>query len=230
MRSEVKDRLSEFYNVFSNEELIEKIVNEPHNEEAAVYLLYVRFNNAIYSVYKSFFNEKSKFDEALYDHCLEELFLLLRGKNGDWKALSSLNDISAFTSWIKKVSQRKFNEIIPKLIEIDRRSVSIDDETSDKPTIQIKDDSIDEERRLRRVMLLEAITQLKDEDQKFVVIKRLQGYDSREIAILLQKRWEKYGIVKYNNKKEPVIPDASYVDVRMQRAKVNLKKILIQYA
>ena len=74
---------------------------------------------------------------------------------------------------------------------------------------------------------MEAISLLKDADQKFVMIKRLQGYNSKEIAILLQKRWAKHGIVKYNNKKQIVVPDAAYVDVRTQRAKENLLKIII---
>jgi hypothetical protein len=76
-------------------------------------------------------------------------------------------------------------------------------------------------------MLLEAIGQLKDEDQRFVILKRLQGYNSKEIAVLLQKRWKKHGIIKYNHKNELVVPDAAYVDVRTQRAKENLKIILI---
>ena len=76
------------------------------------------------------------------------------------------------------------------------------------------------------VLLMEAVGMLKDPDQKFVVIKRLQGYNSKDIALLLQKRWEKHNIVKYNNKKQMVVPDAAYVDVRMQRAKDNLEIIL----
>lgn len=43
-------------------------------------------------------------------------------------------------------------------------------------------------------MLLEAIGMLKDPDQKFVILKRLQGYNSKEIAELLTKAWEKHGV------------------------------------
>jgi len=84
----------------------------------------------------------------------------------------------------------------------------------------------DYERRQLKVLLLEAVGQLDDPDQKFVILKRLQGYDSREIALLLQKRWEKHGIRKFNNRHEEVVPDAAYVDVRTQRAKENLRKII----
>ena len=75
---------------------------------------------------------------------------------------------------------------------------------------------------------MEAIGQLKDDDQRFVILKRLQGYNSKEIAVLLQKKWQKHGIKKYNNKKELVVPDAAYVDVRTQRAKENLRIIIVE--
>ena len=58
------------------------------------------------------------------------------------------------------------------------------------------------------------------------MLRRLEGYNSKEIAVLLQMRWEKHGIIKYNNKDELVIPDDAYVNVRVQRAKDNLKKII----
>ncbi len=75
-------------------------------------------------------------------------------------------------------------------------------------------------------MLMEAIGKLKDDDQRFVMLKRLEGYKSKEIADMLQMKWQKYGIKKYNNKNELVVPDAGYVDVHTQRAKAILKIIM----
>ena len=82
------------------------------------------------------------------------------------------------------------------------------------------------ERRMRKVMLMEAVGQLKDADQKFVILKTLEGYDSSEIALLLAKKWRKQGIVKYDNLGNAVVPSAGCVDVRRQRAKAELKRIL----
>ena len=72
-------------------------------------------------------------------------------------------------------------------------------------------------------MLMEAIGQLKADD-KFVVLKRLEGYKSKEIAEMLKVKWHKKGFQKQNNDNELVVPDAGYVDVHFQRAKAMLKK------
>ncbi len=69
---------------------------------------------------------------------------------------------------------------------------------------------------------------LKDPDQKFVIIKRLQGYNSTEIARLMKKSWDKHGVKKYDNKGNIVDPTSAYVDVRAQRAKENLKEIIVK--
>ena len=75
-------------------------------------------------------------------------------------------------------------------------------------------------------MLMEAIAKLEDPDQRFVVLKRLQGYSSKEIAELMQQSWDKHGIVRMDKGKR-VIPTPGYVDVRMQRAKEELRKLIV---
>ena len=79
---------------------------------------------------------------------------------------------------------------------------------------------------LRKVMLLEAIRTLKDDDQRFVILKRMEGYKSKEIATMLQERWQKHGIKKYNSEDKLVVPDADYVNVHVQRAKEMLRIIM----
>ena len=120
---------------------------------------------------------------------------------------------------------------MPKLIENGGSNLSLDagDDDPDRPSIQLPDGGEEDyERRQRKVMLMEAIGQLKDDDQRFVILKRLEGYNSNEIALLLQKRWQKHDIVKYNNKGQRVVPDATYVDVRTQRAKENLRILIVE--
>ena len=73
---------------------------------------------------------------------------------------------------------------------------------------------------------MEAIAKLEDPDQRFVVLKRLQGYSSKEIAELMQQSWDKHGIVRMDKGKR-VIPTSGYVDVRMQRAKEELRKLIV---
>ena len=141
---------------------------------------------------------------------------------------------SSFGTWLGVTARHRFVEIKPILIGQCPNSLSIDGDTptalstgKDRNPVQLPDNGVEDyDEKERKVILMEAISLLKDADQKFVMIKRLQGYNSKEIAILLQKRWAKHGIVKYNNKKQIVVPDAAYVDVRTQRAKENLQKII----
>ena len=194
----------------------------PHDEDAAAFLLHTRYRPLLLSIYRSLTQ-----DESWFEDCIDELFIHLKGSNTDWHNLSSFAWRSSFGTWLKGVARNKFCEVIPALIENNGENLSIQ-QTDSGVIIQLPDEGEEEfSRNERKVMLLEAIGQLEDADQKFVILKRLQGYNSKEIAVLLQKRWEKHGIVKYNSKKEMVVPDAAYVDVRTQRAKENLKKIII---
>ena len=220
------------YKDLSDKQIVEKILEEPHNEEAAVYLLYSRYNNLLHSVYTQVMQkmfDKSVYSEYWFDDCETELFMHLRSIDGSWYPLARFEWRSTFGCWLKGVSHRKFMEVLPKLIDNGGFNVSIDSDDPQKPKVQILDEGENSyERRQRKVLLMEAIGQLEDDDQRFVILKRLQGYNSKEIAVLLQKKWQKHGIKKYNNKKELVVPDAAYVDVRTQRAKENLKKIIVK--
>lgn len=210
------------YNYLTDKQIVARILAEPHDEEAAAYLLHNRYDPLLHKVYNHITQDSTWFDD-----CVDELYIHLKGKDCTWHALASFQWRSTLGGWLSGVARNKFNEILPKLIGNRDVNVSIDGEELGKPKIQIPDGNIESfERRMRKVMLLEAISKLKDGDQRFVILKRLEGYNSSEIAILLKKKWQKHGIVKYNNKKELVVPDAAYVDVRTQRAKENLRKLM----
>lgn len=206
----------------SDEELVGQILTPPHNEEAAVFLLFERYQPLLLSIYRGLTS-----DPSWYEDCVHELFIHLKGKDRDWQPLASFGKRSSFGTWLKTVARNKFLELLPKLIENPEISVSVDGRDSDAPPVRLLDNGAEDyEHRELRVMLMEAIGQLHDPDQRFVILKRLQGYDSREIAVLLQRRWLKHGIRKYNSRHEEVVPDAAYVDVRTQRAKDSLRKII----
>lgn len=42
----------------------------------------------------------------------------------------------------------------------------------------------------------------------------------------MRKMWKRRGIVRYDNQGKVIIPTYGFVDVRMQRAKEELKKII----
>jgi len=210
------------YKKLSDKQLVIKIITPPHEDDAAAYLLRDRYNPLLHKIYKRITN-----DFSWYDDCVQELFIHLKGKNCDWHSLATFEWRSTFGCWLSGVAKNKFQETLPKLIENRVKLVSIDDDNPEIPKVQLPDaGEEDYERRQLKAILLEAISLLKDDDQRFVALKRLQGYNSREIAELLFKKWKKHDIKKYNNRKELVIPDSGYVDVRMQRAKENLKLII----
>ncbi len=212
------------YNNLLDKQIVEKILAEPHDEEAAAFLLYNRYTPLLQTEYYRFTAENT-----WYEDCVDELFMHLKGKDASWSCLAGFEWRSTFGYWLKKVARSVFRDVMHKLIENRGENMSIDNDTPLKSKVQI---AVDGEafymRRMQKIMLMEAIAKLKDDDQRFVILKRLQGYSSKEIASLLQKKWLKRGIKKYNNKNELVIPDEHYIDVRIQRAKERLREIMVE--
>lgn len=223
------------YEGYTDRELVE-LATKPQtgkrpDDEGVAFLLYKRYDPLLHKLYLQIYGKQ----HDLYGDCLDDLFGYLKSGEPAWRKLINLEWRSSFGTWLGITARHRFVEMKPYLIGKCTNTLSIDGNSanlsaSDKPergAIQLPDNGAEEyaEKELK-VILMEAISLLKDEDQRFVMIKRLQGYNSKEIAILLQKRWKKHGIVKYNNKKQIVVPDAAYVDVRTQRAKDNLQKIM----
>ena len=163
----------------------------------------------------------------MYEDCIQDLFIYLKGKDLNWNKFRTFEWKSSLGAWVDRIAFNRFRERKQFLIGKPEKTIYIDDDHKNGIKVLLQDMGEQEyEKHEMHVLLMEAVGMLKDPDQKFVVIKRLQGYNSKDIALLLQKRWEKHNIVKYNNKKQMVVPDAAYVDVRMQRAKDNLEIIL----
>lgn len=209
------------YSKLSDKQIVEKILAEPHDDEAAAYLLHDRYSPLLYHIYHCF-----TADDTWFDDCVDELFLHLRGQESAWNILAHFEWRSTFGYWLRRTAYTKFRDTLPKLIENGGKNVSIDKDNPQKPPLQLSDGGQESVNRMNKVMLLEAIGRLKDDDQRFVILKRLEGYRSKEIAELLKQKWEQRGIVRYNNDHEIVVPDAGYVDVHTQRAKKELKKLM----
>lgn len=212
------------YEDCSDKDLVEKIVKPPHNEEAAAYLLHNRYSPLLKSVYQDFTKNFSWFDD-----CVSDLFIHLKGKAYDWHALSTFEWRSTLGCWLGGVAKNNFKVTLAKVASKKVILVSVDEEGQNGSTIQLPDEGEEVHERLqRKIVLMEAIGQLKNPDQKFVVLKRLQGYNSKEISDLLKKSWQKHGVKKYNNRNELVVPTPTYVDSCMQHAKAALKEIIVE--
>lgn len=216
-------RFRQNYKPYTDREIVDMIVTKPYNDEAAAYLIYKRYNPLLFTLYLKAYNK----DESLYGDCQDDLFIYLKGKELDWNKFRTFEWRSNLGPWLKITAWNRFLEIKPKLIGKEHDALSIDDRKDGKTIVQIPDDNeINKQRLENKILLMEAVSMLKDPDQKFVIIKRLEGYNSKEIAELMQKSWEKHGIKKCNKEGKQIVPTPGFVDVKTQRAKENLKKIL----
>lgn len=212
------------YMTKTDKELVEAIIRIPPDEGAAVYLIYEKYTPKFKKLYTNIYQ-----DMSWYDDCMNDLFAYLKGKNQDWRTFRTFEWRSKFSTWIGQVARNRFLEIKPYLIGKIETPLSIDDNENGKKPVVLPDEYLEDyERRQRKVLLMEAVGLLKDMDQKFVILKTLQGYNSAEIASMLALKWQKEGTEKYDNKGNLVIPTPGYVDVRRQRAKEQLKRIIVE--
>lgn len=205
------------YKNLSDKDIVDMIVAEPHNEDAATYLIYDRYEPLCISICQKTLGGVGRLDELQ-----SELFMLLKGKNQDWHALRSFGWRSTLGRWLSITAYNLSLELRGELIENNGKNTSIDkgwaDDEGETHTIDIPvDEERQRERRSNMLVLNEAIHMLDNPDQRFVVIQRLQGYSSKEVAERLQAFWNENGTVRYNNKRQIVKPDSGYIDNLFKR-------------
>ena len=79
----------------------------------------------------------------------------------------------------------------------------------------------------RMVMLMEAITKLKNDEYRLIMLKDLEGFNHEEIAVMIEEKRKKENKVK-TYRGEVVVPNAQYVDMIKARAIKELKPIVKQ--
>lgn len=213
------------YARLSDKEIVDKIITEPYDEQAATYLIYDRYQPLCISVCQKTLGGVDRLDELQ-----SELFMLLKGKNRDWQALRAFQWRSSLGSWLSITAYNLSLKLRRELIENNGNNTSIDNGWSaDGEKTKDIDIPADEEalreRRYRLLLLHEVISMLDNPDQRFVVDRRLRGYSSKEVAVLLQDHWSKNVITRYNNKKELIVPDSGYIDNLFKRGYDKVKKI-----
>lgn len=204
------------YKELSDRELVELIVATQHNEEAVYFLLYDRYRALLFSIYQYYFGKSYYW----FDDCMQELFLSLRGAEGNWNSFANFGWRAKMSTWLTKVAENKFLDCYYKMIVKAGQATSNDNGNGPKYPI-------DSGRAIMMIELMEAIGKLDDENQKFCMLKHLEGYNHKEIADMLKQKWDKEGTVVYNKKKEIVIPSEGFVNVRLQRAKEELRELML---
>lgn len=205
------------YAKLSDKEIVERIITEPYDEDAAVYLIYDRYLPLCTAVCKRIFNNTECLDELQ-----SELFMLLKGRRCDWHPLRSFQWRSSFGCWLKIVVFNLSLGLRGQLIENEGRNISlngsVENEGGNSSDMDIPvDEEAEREHRYRMVLLQEAINSLENPDQRFVLVRRLMGYSSKEVAVQLQEYWHRQNIVRCNNKGQIVVPDSGYIDNLFKR-------------
>lgn len=214
------------YEGLSDKEIVTLIITEPYDDEAATYLIYDRYEPLCKAICVRTLNGVHHLD-ALQS----ELFMLLKGKQHDWHVLRSFQWRSQLSTWLKVTAYNLSLDLRKQLIENNGSNASLDEGWDEEapnnhPLPEIPHNEEKKiERRYNLIVLNEAIHLLDNPDQRFVLIKRLQGYSSKEVATMLQQFWAENGIVRYNSRKQNVIPDSGYIDNLFKRGYDKVKAI-----
>lgn len=206
------NKTSHAYIALTDKRLITLVLDEG-NEEALLYLIYERYEKKL--KYYAF-----RYYDSLeyYEDLCNELYLHLKGANGDWSVLRSFQWRSSFSTWFSSVASHLFWKKRRELLGLGDDSDSIDVDNGEQPLPEPKPETENEQ----RVMLLEAINRLRDEDDRLIIIKELEGYNHKEIAEMLVEKRKREGKVTYYRGKV-VVPNARYVDMNKHRALEEIK-------
>lgn len=216
-------KTKDHYIHMSDGELIARILAKPCDANAADYLILQKYNPLLRKIYLEIY-DLVKGD--YFEDCKSELLIYLMGKDLSWSKLNGIEEPNKFCSWLTTTARRFFRSVKPKMIDISSKAISIDEENTDKPKIQIP---VDVERLYEnlesKAIVQEAMTMLK-ENELFCIWMHLKGYAHKDIAEMLRIKWEREGIVVRSSLKNGgfVTPDAGYVNVCIQRAKKEIIK------
>ena len=201
------------YDAYSEQELVRAILTG--NEEAAIYLIYNRYYKDLRYLCFDYCGSHEYIDDVCH-----EVYLLLKGKNGDWHPLSTWSGLSSFRTWLNSSVQHWLLKKRELLIGLRGNELYSGEEPIEIVATE------DVETNMNKVLLLEAIHRLKNAEQRLVILKELQGYSHKEIAVILNQVRRAENRIKRNNKGEEILADAAAIDVLKQRAIANLRQIL----
>ncbi len=200
-------------------EIRDLIIND-NNEEAVLYLIYDRYADAIrykaYSIYKTL-DYLDDLNQILYMH--------LRGRKGDWRPLRTFRNDARFSTWfIGHVVNNLFLSKRRLMIGAEGFHNLLVETDPDKPMPEPKPEPRKDD---RMVMVMEAITKLKNDEYRLIMLKDLEGFNHEEIAMMIEEKRKKENKVK-TYRGEVVVPNAQYVDMIKARAIKELKPIVKQ--
>lgn len=201
------------YSLLSDKEIVDQILSG--NEEAMMYLLFDRLAKDI-----RFFAYKIFGTLDFIDDLTTDLYLYLKGTNLDWELLKSFQFKSSLRTWMSSIISRFFIKKRKEML-----ATEVLESTIDTAITIYLDDQTQITRDSRLTIVLEAINQMKNEEQRLILIKELEGYNHTEIAQMIAEKRKCEGVRKTYKGHEVVI-DARFVNIQKQHAVEQLKKIL----
>ena len=213
------------YDKLSDQEIISLVV-EKGNEEVLTFLLYEKY-------YNRFCFLAYRYYRTLYylDDLIDELYIHLKGDDRGWKVLRSFQFKSKLETWTCRVASNLFQEKRAELIGFQEKTVSIN--VSDMKDVMDLPESEPDYDPLDAVLLLEAISCLEDEDDRFILLKELEGYSPKELSQMLAEKWKKRGQIKIrkvpntsDGSVKEVIPTVGYIYTRKSRVLKEVSTIM----
>lgn len=209
------------YKDLSDNELVDLIL-QTGNEEAMLFIIFDKYNPLLKKLCKRYYDTL-----FYYEELQTELFIYF--KANDWHVLRSFGWKSSFGTWFGKVAGSLFIKKMPELIDLEKYKVSIG-EDSGNGEVNIPEPMPSSGYDMNMVILIEAIHQLDDKDQRFILLREFDGYGPKEIAKQLEDYRRREGRLKNRKTKdghtEEIIPTAEYIHMLKGRAKDNLRIVV----
>lgn len=208
------------YKDLDDRQIIDLVLSDG-NEEAMLFLIFERYLPLLKKLCTRYYG-----DLYYLEQLQVELLILL--KANDWHPVRGFGWRSSFGTWLGTVAGNLFIKKMPELIGIDKFPVSIG-ENGDDGEVNIPEPEPPHENDMHMTLLIEAIQQLEDKDQRFILLREFDGYTPKEIARQLEayrRKENRLKTKKVNGQIEEIIPSAEYVHMLKGRAKDNIRVII----
>ena len=208
------------YKDLDDRQIIDLVLSDG-NEEAMLFLIFERYLPLLKKLCTRYYG-----DLYYLEQLQVELLILL--KANDWHSVRGFGWRSSFGTWLGIVAGNLFIKKMPELIGIDKFPVSIG-ENGEDGKVNIPEPEPPHENDIHMTLLIEAIQQLEDKDQRFILLREFDGYTPKEIARQLEvyrRKENRLKTRKVNGQLEEIIPTAEYVHMLKGRAKDNIRDII----
>ena len=208
------------YKDLDDRQIIDLVLSDG-NEEAMLFLIFERYLPLLKKLCTRYYG-----DLYYLEQLQVELLILL--KANDWHPVRGFGWRSSFGTWLGTVAGNLFIKKMPELIGIDKFPVSIG-ENGEDGEVNIPEPEPPHENDMHMTLLIEAIQQLEDKDQRFILLREFDGYTPKEIARQLEayrRKENRLKTKKVNGQIEEIIPSAEYIHMLKGRAKDNIRIII----